>query len=80
MSGLVFFFRFIFFNFEALAQFGKLEGDGDGKSGDDESVEEKGDEARSLGKIGFDVTFDNFFNDLVPGQSGDEAETGGGER
>lgn len=63
-----------------MAETGELESDGDGEGGDDEGVEQQRDNARTLREIGFDVALDNFFDDFIPGQSGDEAKAGGGER
>ncbi len=46
---------------------GELIGDKDGQNGDEEGINEKGDEAGVLRKVRFNASIDKFFDDLIPG-------------
>ncbi len=50
-----------------------------GDDGNDGSVDKKGDDTRTFGKVGLDKDVDILLDSFVPGQGGDQAKRGGDE-
>ncbi len=71
-------FAEVFQIFEALFESGELESDDDGQKSNDESVDNQGNKTGVTADERFDVDFDSFFDDVVPSESGDQAEARGG--